>query len=130
MGDSPLTRRKRADASPIGNATSTILCCFSFDYDLFSVSVYRYRLQSFLIVVSSTTEWKVNGEVNWADGCDYWSQDFTYVANTKKEACGSICLANLGCAGQRQVLAQALGWRSAKDPAGRTTLRSHPKSHH
>ena len=39
----------------------------------------------------------MDGEVNWADGCDYWSQDFTYVANTKKEACGSICLANPKC---------------------------------
>ena len=96
MVDSTLTRRKRDDASPIGNATSTILCCSSFNYDLFSVSVYRHRLQSFLIVLSST-DWKVDGEVNWADYCEFYGQDFDHMPNTKKEACGQLCLANPLC---------------------------------
>lgn len=51
-----------------------------------------------LNIVIISLVWKVDGEVNWSDNCDFWGQDLTYIKNTKKEACGQLCLANSKCA--------------------------------
>ena len=49
------------------------------------------------VSLSPTSVWEVDGEVNWADGCDFPRQDFDHIPNTKKEACGELCLANPKC---------------------------------
>jgi hypothetical protein len=39
----------------------------------------------------------VDGDIVWADNCDYYDQDISQMPNTRRENCGSICLTNPQC---------------------------------
>ncbi len=39
----------------------------------------------------------MDGDVIWADNCDYYEQDIAQTANIRRENCGQICLTNLRC---------------------------------
>ena len=86
---STTTQRRRPSGIGKNNITSNQKNYFY----LFLLIDYCYFFTEYKMILV----WKVDGEVNWSDHCDFLGQDFAYIAKTNKDVCGQLCLANPKC---------------------------------